>query len=261
MALSIVLKFFLAIFATTSCNSLRDAHQLHSRSIMMLDSVLMKWSKATPSISDSAIAKLPGSHRDVYGIFQAVWRPDSILLLGKFEFPHISSYYENAKYVMIQNYIKYYIVDDSIIENASNEGLMIDEKAQKHRQAITNFRPPNKIFKGNTLYLTDEVVDGFSSLLGDNLDPTPMTSKYNQDSSVIDESQAARFLRELLVVVRGHNGGWILPTFPWVTSLYISKSGIMALAYYRVGYQGGMAKLIKRNDSWIIANSLVTWIE
>jgi hypothetical protein len=67
---------------------------------------------------------------------------------------------------------------------------------------------------------------------------------------------------EFFPVQRGHWGGWLIETFPSITTVQFSDAArTKAVAAFRVGYSGGMVPLLKKNGKWTAQSAVYVWIE
>jgi len=157
-------------------------------------------------------------------------------------------------FVVIQNYILYSV--------QRNTKFLNDYRFQGNKNRILNFKPATHIPKSKVLYLTKEYEDCFYKLLSPNR-IKPDSSRVNSPPALSNEIMTRlKYLRLFIPIFQGHWGDyWHLETQPEVEIVVLNRTLDTAKIYYRFGYGGGEAILIKEHTKWFIAKCNESWIE
>lgn len=261
----IVIKFMILILmglvTIAKSSSLDEAYKAHLEAVRIADSALSMLSIEISPIPDSALILEKSPINDLHKIFNLVWKPDSIDVLGNFESWGLSDAYKKSKYILIQNKLPFAIVDDAKIDSIAALSYFRANADFVKRDTIKSFRPANNRIHGRSIYLSQEIIDSLADFLEMKTQPSSSAIRKYDINEYWTNYRRGVFLRELLVLVDGHNGGWMLPSFPWVEEVLISASGNVAYAKFVVRYQGGTAKFVKSNGVWTIKSSKQTWIQ
>lgn len=254
----------LLLFAWVSCPfaaTLEAAYNAHLESIRIADSALKTFAERLQPMPDSQIIHSPSPTKELYSIFRVLWKPDSIDALGKFESWGISDAYKRSKYILIQNTLPFTVVDDRSLDSIAAISYITRNAKGLVRDTLRDFRPQNTSVPGVPIYLSPSIIDSFADFLQLKTQPRDSKNTENNIGEYQTLSRRGIYLRELMVLVEGHFGGWMLPSFPWVDEVFLSSSGTKAYVKFVVRYQGGIAKLSKKGGVWKIDSSKQTWIQ
>lgn len=208
---------------------LEEIYQLNSQELF--DQYLIKWHGEIKPIDSAEFNLLSDTQKSIYNIYQIFYDPYD---LGKYctigicpEFGN--NIYDNLKYVVVQNEIKY------SINNYEDHKL------------ISNFQPKLEM-SATILYLSNEYKEEIDSFL-------------DVDKHSNDIQKRYEFINTKLNVCPGHWGGWHYLTHPEVEMIYINESLDSAVVHFRIMYEGGEAEFRRTLDKWDMIESKLTWIE
>ena len=173
----------------------------------------------------------------LYDVFRAVYLPLALDKLGSWE---VGTWLNGkSKYIVVQNQIEYQISENDSIAGRDDSSIV-----------IRNFRPPVNIPDTMVLYLTSEYRNAVTTFLdADTLSMRDSASRYIT-------------LKQYITIIPGHWGGyWHVETHPAIYSIRLNKNLTRAKAYFRIGYEGGEALLVRTGNVWRITESNMTWIE
>ncbi len=228
----ILIQFICSCGLSPDSNQIPDLetiYQLGSQS--EFDRYLIAWQQKSRPIGDVEIEKLSGTEKDIYEIYQRFYNPTDLDQYCATDWcPEVGSkFYTGFEYYVVQNEVSY------------NVG------AYEDHNTLVDFRP-NIVLGKNILYLSDEYIDELTSFL-------------DIESHKEDIESRMQFLNKKISIREGHWVGWHFLTHPEVQQIDISDDHDDALVYFRIGYEGGEAKLRKNNDAWEMYAAYLTWIE
>jgi len=212
------------------CAKLETAFQ--SSSTSDLDRFFADWNTSVSSnTGQNDIVKA------IYEIYREFYSPFDLKRLGDWEGGN--SLNSNCKYAAVQNKIYYTVVEREVFNTWYNI-----EKFD----SISDFRPQLNLEKSKILYLLPEYKEALNLFIG----------------TVASENTQARyeFVRPYIPILYAHEGGrWYLATHPEVSRILLTPDKTGAKLFFRVGFQGGETTLEKKNNMWVITESVATWIE
>jgi hypothetical protein len=216
-----------------------------------IDAFMAEWNKTIKPNSEDFINQ-NDTMNAVFSIYREFYKPLDLLKLGDWEWGNKLN--SKSKYIVIQNKVFYSVLSTNNLDD-------YDWKTSK-RDSIVNFRPPVKLEKIKTLYLTDEYAESINIFLG-TLSTVVGEDNIMSLSKPKEESEKRyEMLRSYIPILHGHWGGyWHLETHPNVSIIILNKTLTKAKIDFRVGYQGGETILQKKGADWVIKESKATWIE
>ena len=228
---------------------LRVAYKMHSDD--SLRRFFSDWNQLVPSNTKQFIEQ-NDTIQAVFDVFRACYKPLDLLKLGDWEWGNKLN--SGARYVVVQNKIGYGVVRVDSLFDIAWPRIPLD--------SVVNFRPPVDLDAGKVLFLTAEYIKALNGFLGSE-------STELGDPDIMSPSRAAGesekrydFIRPYIPILHGHWGGyWHLATHPSIGEILFNRTLTEARVAFRVGYQGGSAKMVRGADGWKIKESRSTWIE
>ena len=216
-----------------------------------LDKFFSYW-HASIGATDAKWINLNDTIKAVYEVFKCFYQPLDLLRIGQWEWGNRLN--ENAKYVVVQNSIYYRVLPS---ENAD------EDNGERHNtDSIIDFHPPVDLDPGKVLYLTNGYEEALNYFLGTESSKLGEGNIMNPSQAVGESEKRYEFLRPFIPILHGHWGGyWHLATHPDVGIITLNKTLNEATINFRVGYQGGSARLSKTGNHWEVQKSNATWIE
>lgn len=241
------------------------------------------WYNEIPSISKLKMSNLSSPESDIYNIYLDFFTPESDIekdytafqtLLDSVALSYLDDKdsfrqmrllewpdYSSAKYILIQNNIKYSYLEnlDSLIKN--HIGNIDIDKIDK-RDSINDFRPRVDFANKKALFLSEkyrEVLDSFYV-------PYPGLQEYyrNLETLIIKDPYKFKdylkhiydkqeYLNYYIKAIPKHwSRGWYYLTFPIVTKIIFDDSIQYARIFYKKSwFSGGFADYEKTNGKWI----------
>ncbi len=172
--------------------------------------------------------------------------------------------YGEARYSLIQNEIKIYIVetlpepDDRSFD--TERGL---EKQMKHAIAhlrILDFRPQVKPHGRTPVYLVPTLKGILEKFLRSKKILSNETGLQSTDQDSLT-NRRLEFLNQELKILRSHWEGWHFETHPRIERIVFNHDLSKAIAEYRIKYTGGRAYLNRTADGWELVSAGLRWIE
>ncbi|MGB8192787.1 MAG: hypothetical protein WCF67_12745 [Chitinophagaceae bacterium] len=232
---------------------LKKLESFHSKK--KTDSLIKFFADWNRAISPTAKASIIQNDtiKSLYDIHYAFYKPRDLLKLGNWEWGNKLN--ESSKYVVVSTSINYVVLDTDNIGDA--------EIDLKYINTIFNFRPiVADIDNTNVLYLTGEYQNALNRFLGNKYADLGTGNIMDPAMPKGESEKRYRFLRPYIPILHGHWGGyWHIETHPDISRIVFNKQLTKARIYFRVGYQGGEATMIKMNGEWKLEKSKETWIE
>lgn len=215
------------------------------------DQLFEHWNRSIKASSDSIIG-INDTTQAIYQIYKTFYHPLALKKIGDWEWGNRLN--KRASYIAVQHKLYYSVYEADSLQNF--------EGSHFTRDSIENFRPPVGLKENRVLYLTEPYQEVLNEFLGTESRRPGEGNVMNPSRPAGESEKRHKALREYLPILRGHWGGyWHINTHPDVFSIAFNKSFDQAKVYFRVGYQGGEAFLIKKKDEWILEESYATWIE
>lgn len=171
----------------------------------------------------------------VYSIYNAVYKPFNLSILGKLEVRNDFNF--NSIYTVVQNKIYYSVVES---DSFSNYYQFFSKE-----DSISNFRPLIGTRKTKILYLVPEYKLALEKFLNEEISE----KKY-------------KIIRNLIPIFHAPSlNYWNLETQPQIDKIYFNRSLSKSIVSFRVRYEGGEAQLIKTVNGWKIIQSKITRIQ
>ena len=190
--------------------------------------------------------------KNIFEIYRTFYQPLDLLELGDWEWGN--SLNNNSKYVVVQEKMFYYIMPNDNFDDFKHWDNELD--------SIINFKPPIDIGSDKVLYLMDEYSKAINRFLGSESTKLGVGGIMNPSMPIEESQRRYTFLREYIPILHGHWGGyWHIATHPEVSYIILNNKLNKAIVFFRVGYQGGEATLVKINNKWRVESSKATWIE
>ena len=232
---------------------LEAAYQLSSAND--LEEFFKEWNS---SVSSDAVNNIKRDKvvEEIYEIYKTFYNPLDLTKLGDWEWGN--SLNSNSKYVVIQNNIKYAVLEEELLEKYYYSGIY----ESINYITIDDFRPPLSLPKNKVLYLVPEYKNSLNMFLGTESTEIGENGIMTPSIPKGDSDKRYSFIRPYIPVLHGHWGGyWHIATHPEISEIFIDTKHVVAKVFFRVGFQGGEATMKKKSHKWVIENSQATWIE
>lgn len=238
------------VYTVTELNDQLEASFKQSSSDA-LGQIFKRWNETIQPNPKSFIEQ-NDTIKAIFDAYREFYKPLDLLKLGDWEWGNELN--SKSKYVVVQNNISYAVMPADSIDNFDWGTLK--------KEAIDNFRPPVTIAPEKVLYLTTEYDKALNQFLGTESTKVGEPNVMNPSLPAGESEKRYEMIRPFIPVLHGHWGGyWHLETHPIVNTILFNKNLTTAKFYFRVGYQGGEATLIKSANRWTIKESNATWIE
>lgn len=230
----------------------------------LLAECLDVWHKESKAVTAAELKKKPAIERETYGVYEAFFEQ------GK---------YLKAKpgYFVVQDSIKV-VLEDSDFKTGVGFSWEGWDDFDKRRQfllrtadvselVIHNFRPDVSAKGKKRLFLNYKMQRELLLFLMDDEDRPIIVGDLGDGwmlgNEYADSKERIAYLNQHLDILPGHFGsGWHLPSQPILTEVYFNLAMDRAFVFYREGYSGGDAFIVKQLDGkWKMTYRDSTWDE
>ena len=216
-----------------------------------LESFFADWNKSV-SPNTNGFVHQNDTIAAVFSVYKAFYKPFNLLVLGKWEWGNNLN--SRSKYAVLQNKIYFLTLPADGINYFGWKSLK--------RDSISNFRPLTDLPSDKVLYLTTEYSKSINIFLGDESTSLGEGNIMNPSRPTGNSKKRYNALVNYIPLLHGHwKNYWHLETHPEVSLVLFNKTLTEARVYFRVGYEGGVATLMKVDVNWVIKASESTWIE
>ncbi|MBB2146060.1 hypothetical protein GM921_11225 [Pedobacter sp. LMG 31464] len=237
----ILLLITVKVFAQNQPLQLEKAYEQNSHK--MLNNFFANWENEIKPITISELDKLSALQQEVYAIYKSFYNPLVVLPIV-----HGDQFnYDRPKYWVLQNQIKYQVIDVFI----KDEHEIPVGKNKLKIDSIVNFNPNIETNK-RCVYLSNQYEKIFKDFFTRKFYSTPKKDSKNN------------FLKNEITIshgmFKGGDGGYVI-TFPSVLNLQIDSSMQKAVVIFQYAYGAGYSSLEKIDGKWIVKETVRTLVE
>lgn len=277
MKTPIALLCFIIIFpsiAKSQSNSKLLKKAWRQQSTVHLDTFFARWERKSPAISDSELSQLDDTTQQVYRVFEAFYKPDSLV-----------SYrgergVTGGRYSLVQDHIRVHFVKKVYHTSTELKAKFlksIDHFPDSAKEFFTAQIVQEELsdFLKEWLFSIDVVEGEMDSIITKDIyDFRPYISydkkkvlhrrrEFTEPYVRFLKEKRQSFIQPYLKVWEHHWGRhyWEIDNHPYVQKMTFDEDIQYVRIFFKIVYGGGEATLKREGETWRLIASRRTWIE